>query len=56
MSVDNYEKAMASGKEMKQKMLEEYSVDEVVTEERRTYLAECWPLDDMDEEELEEHM
>ena len=56
VSVDNYEKAMASGEEMKQKMLEEYSRDEVMTEERRSYFAKCWPLDDMDEEELDEHM
>ena len=56
LSVDNYEKAMASGKEMKQKMLEEYSKDEVMTEDMLAYIAKCWPLDDMDERELDEYM
>ena len=56
LSVDNYEKAMASGKEMKQKMLDEYSKDEVMTEDMLAYIAKCWPLDDMDERELDEYM
>ena len=56
MSVDNYEKAMASGEEIKQKMLEEYSGDVEMTEERRNYIAKCWPLDNMDQEELDEYM
>lgn len=56
VSVDNYEKAMASGEEIKQKMLEEYSGDVKMTEERRSYIAKCWPLDNMDEEELDEYM
>ena len=41
VSVDNYEKAMASGKKTKQKMLKEYLGDEVMTEERRIYFARC---------------
>ena len=42
---------------MKQKMLEEYySEDEVMIEDRRAYIANCWPLDDMDEKELDEYM
>ena len=43
VSVDNYEKAMASGEEIKQKMLEEYSGDVKMTEERRSYIAKWWP-------------
>ena len=53
--VADYEKAMASGQEMKQKMFEVYSEDEVVTEDKRALIAASWPLDDMDEVELEEY-
>ena len=57
MSVDKYEKAMVSGKEMKQMMLEEYSSEnEVMTEDRRAYIVKCWALDDMDEKELDKYM
>lgn len=56
MPVANYEKAMASGREMKQKMLEVYLQDEVMTEDKRALIAACWPLDGMNEVELEEYM
>lgn len=51
-----YEKAMASGQEMKQKMLEVYSEDQLITDDKRALIFACWPLDDMDEVELEEYM
>ena len=54
--VANYEKDMASGQELKQKMLEVYSEEEVMTEDKRALIAACWPLDDMDEVESEEYM
>ena len=54
--VANYEKALASGQEMKQKMLELYSEDEAMTEDKCALIAACWPLNDMDEVELYEYM
>jgi hypothetical protein len=54
--VAEYEKAMATGQAMKQKMLEVYSEDEVMTDEKRALIVACWPLEDMDEVEFEEYM
>jgi len=51
-----YERAMASGQEMKRKMLEVYSEDGVMTDEKRALVVACWPLEDMDEVEFEEYM
>lgn len=56
LPVANYERAMASGQEMKQKMLEAYSEDEEMTEDKRALIAECWPLDNTNEVELEEYI
>ena len=47
---------MASGQEMKRKTLEVYSKDEGMTEDGLTVIKANWPLDDMDEVELEECM
>jgi hypothetical protein len=51
-----YEKAMATGQAMKQKMLEVDSEDEMMTDEKRALIVACWPLEDMDEVEFEEYM
>ena len=51
-----YEKAGASGQEMKQKMLEVYSENEVMRNDKRALIMACWPLEDMDEVEFEEYM
>ena len=53
--VADYEKAMASGQEIKRKTLEAYSEDEVTTEDERALIAGSWPLNDMDELELKEY-
>ena len=47
--------AMASGQEMKQKMLEVYSGDEGMTDDKRALIVPCWPLEDMDKAEFEEY-
>lgn len=51
-----YEKAVASGEEMKQKMLEVYSEDGGITDEKRALMMACWPLEAMDEVEFEEYL
>ncbi|PPQ88103.1 hypothetical protein CVT25_014400 [Psilocybe cyanescens] len=50
-----YEQAKAFGQEMKRRTLEACAEDEETTEEAYAVIQENWPLDDMDEEELEEY-
>ena len=51
-----YEKAMASGPEMKQKMLGVYLEDKEMADEKRALVVACWPPAGMDEAEFEEYM
>ena len=47
---------MASGQEMKQKMLGVYSEDKEMADEKRALVVACWPPAGMDEAEFEEYM
>ena len=51
-----YEKAGASSQDMKQKILEVYSENEVKMDDKRALIMACWPLEDMDEVEFEEYI
>ncbi|KAL5486270.1 hypothetical protein ACEPAI_7316 [Sanghuangporus weigelae] len=53
--VAHYEKAKAFGQQMKQMTLKACAEDEEATEETYAVIETNWPLDDMDEEELEEY-
>ncbi|KAG6883379.1 hypothetical protein C0992_008860 [Termitomyces sp. T32_za158] len=51
----HYEKAKARAQELKRVTLEAGAQDEELTEEAYAAIEAHWPLDDMDEEELEEY-
>ncbi|KAI0046534.1 hypothetical protein FA95DRAFT_1606821 [Auriscalpium vulgare] len=51
----HYEAAKAFGQELKRRTLKACADDEVTTEEQYAVVEANWPLDDMDEEELEEY-
>ena len=51
----HYEEAKAFGQEMKQMTLNACAEDEEMTKEMYAVIEMNWPLDDMDEEELEEY-
>lgn len=53
--VAHYEKAKAFGQQMKQLTLKACAEDEETTKEAYAVIEANWPLDDMDEEELEEY-
>lgn len=53
--VANYEEAKASGQRMKRIVLKACAEDEETTERVYAVTEANWPLDDMDEEELEEY-
>ena len=53
--VAHYERAKAFGQKMKRMTLEACAKDEEMTEETYAVIEANWPLDDMDEEELEEY-
>lgn len=53
--IAHYEAAKAFGQEVKRKTLEVCANDEETTEEEYSVIEANWPLDDMDEEELEEY-
>ena len=53
--VAHYEEAKALGQELKRRTLEALAEDEEITKEVYTVIEANWPLDDMDEEELEEY-
>lgn len=53
--VAHYEEAKALGQEVKRRTLEACALDEETTEEVYAVIEANWPLDDMDEEELEEY-
>ena len=51
----HYEAAKALGQEVKRRTLEACAKDEETTKEEYAVIEANWPLDDMDEEELEEY-
>ncbi|CAA7266012.1 unnamed protein product [Cyclocybe aegerita] len=51
----HYEAAKAFGQELKRKTLEACTEDEEMTKEDYAVIEANWPLDDMDEDELEEY-
>ncbi|KAF8259802.1 kinase-like domain-containing protein [Lactarius quietus] len=53
--VAHYEEAKAFGQEMKRRTLKACEEDEETTKEEYAVIEANWPLDDMDEEELEEY-
>ncbi|KAI6142613.1 kinase-like domain-containing protein [Pisolithus tinctorius] len=53
--VAQYEEAKAIGQDIKRRTLEALAEDEETTEEAYAVIEANWPLDDMDEEELEEY-
>lgn len=53
--VAHYEEAKALGQDMKRRTLKTCEEDEEMTEEDYAVIESNWPLDDMDEEELEEY-
>ena len=53
--VADYAKAKESGQEMKRRTLEACAKDEETTKEAYAVIEANWPLDDMDEEELENY-
>lgn len=55
MPATHYEEAKALGQEMKRMTLEECVKDEETTKEAYAAIEANWPLDDMDEKELEEY-
>ena len=44
-----YEKAMASSQEIKQKNLEVYSEGKEMIDDKRSLIVPCWPLEDIGE-------
>jgi len=55
MLAAHYEAARASGQEVKRRTLKACAEDEEMTKEVYAVIEANWPLDDMDEEELEEY-
>jgi hypothetical protein len=53
--ITHYEKAKVFCREIKQMILEAGAQGEEMTEEAYTAIGAKWPLDEMDEEELEEY-